>query len=220
MSHRRSYRERRRSSRTTSRGTSRSPARTRRRGSSRARCAALRARGFTDSVCVQNKTVVTDAFKGEDLNGYVPIFKRYDIPVRYNFKPEDMTWSVYRPKREDERPRQDLPRGHPDPGRLPRHEHRPPADGEVPHLHDDDRRDEERVRRAAQHEAPLHALVDPRDARRPARDPEGDPRGPVRGDGRHDRRRRPGAAHDAAGDQGRDARVATIRSRSMRSPRR
>jgi hypothetical protein len=59
---------------------------------------ALRARGFSDLVCVQNKTVVTDAFKGEDLNGYVPIFKRYDIPVRYNFKPEDMTWSIYRPK--------------------------------------------------------------------------------------------------------------------------
>ncbi len=59
---------------------------------------ALKKRGFTDQVCVQNKTVVTDAFKGEDLNGYVPIFKRYDIPVRYNFKPEDMTWSVYKPK--------------------------------------------------------------------------------------------------------------------------
>ena len=58
---------------------------------------ALRARGLTDLVCVQNKTVVTDAFKGEDLNGYVPIFKSYDVPVRYNFKPEDMSWSVYRP---------------------------------------------------------------------------------------------------------------------------
>jgi hypothetical protein len=58
----------------------------------------LRARGYNDLVCVQNKTVVTDAFKGEDLNGYVPIFKAYDIPVRYNFKPEDMTWSVYKPK--------------------------------------------------------------------------------------------------------------------------
>jgi uncharacterized protein (DUF362 family) len=58
---------------------------------------ALRARGYTDQVCVQNKTVVTDAFKGEDLNGYVPIFNAYDIPVRYNFKPEDMTWSTYRP---------------------------------------------------------------------------------------------------------------------------
>ena len=59
---------------------------------------ALRERGFTDQVCVQNKTVVTDAFKGEDLNGYVPVFKAHEIPVRYNFKPEDMTWSVYRPK--------------------------------------------------------------------------------------------------------------------------
>src|SRR3954464_14242453 len=58
----------------------------------------LRARGFADLVCVQNKTVVTDAFKGEDLNGYVPIFRQYAVPVRYNFKPEDMTWSVYRPR--------------------------------------------------------------------------------------------------------------------------
>src|SRR4051812_18299717 len=58
----------------------------------------LRSRGYDDLVCVQNKTVVTDAFKGEDLNGYLPIFKRYDIPVRYNFKPDEMTWSVYRPK--------------------------------------------------------------------------------------------------------------------------
>ncbi|KAB2893754.1 MAG: DUF362 domain-containing protein, partial [Kofleriaceae bacterium] len=59
---------------------------------------ALRDRGFSDLVCVQNKTVVTDAFKGEDLNGYVPIFKAYDVPVKYNFKPEEMSWSVYRPK--------------------------------------------------------------------------------------------------------------------------
>jgi uncharacterized protein (DUF362 family) len=59
---------------------------------------ALRDRGFSDLLCVQNKTVVTDAFKGEDLNGYVPIFKAYDVPVKYNFKPEEMSWSVYRPK--------------------------------------------------------------------------------------------------------------------------
>jgi uncharacterized protein (DUF362 family) len=59
---------------------------------------ALKRRGYDDQVCVQNKTVVTDAFKGEDLNGYVPIFARYDVPVRYNFKAEDMTWSEYRPK--------------------------------------------------------------------------------------------------------------------------
>src|SRR5919205_274874 len=33
---------------------------------------ALRARGFAEQSCVQNKTVVTDAFKGEDLNHYRP----------------------------------------------------------------------------------------------------------------------------------------------------
>src|ERR1700740_2341154 len=51
---------------------------------------ALRARGYDDVVCVKNKPVVTDAFKGEDLNGYLPIFERHGIPVLYNFKDEDM----------------------------------------------------------------------------------------------------------------------------------
>src|SRR5436305_12940174 len=59
---------------------------------------ALRADGLTDLVCVQNKTVVTDAFKGEDLNGYLPIFKSYGIPVLYNFKDDDMRWLRYRPR--------------------------------------------------------------------------------------------------------------------------
>lgn len=59
---------------------------------------ALRQAGFDDLVCVQNQTVVTNAFKGEDLNGYVPIFKHYQIPVRYNFRKEDMTWIQFRPK--------------------------------------------------------------------------------------------------------------------------
>jgi uncharacterized protein (DUF362 family) len=59
---------------------------------------ALRKRGYEDQVCVQNKTVVTDAFKGEDLNGYVPIFRRYDVPVLYNFKDNDMRWVTYKPK--------------------------------------------------------------------------------------------------------------------------
>jgi len=59
---------------------------------------ALRADGFTELVCVQNKTVVTDAFKGEDLNGYLPIFKSYGIPVLYNFKDDDMTWVTFQPR--------------------------------------------------------------------------------------------------------------------------
>ena len=34
----------------------------------------LQKAGLRDQVCVQNKTVVTNAFKGEDLNHYVPLF--------------------------------------------------------------------------------------------------------------------------------------------------
>ncbi|HVW29107.1 MAG TPA: DUF362 domain-containing protein [Polyangiaceae bacterium] len=59
---------------------------------------ALRRQGLKDVVCVQNKTVVTDAFKGEDLNNYVPIFRHEDIPVLYNFRDSDMRWIDYRPK--------------------------------------------------------------------------------------------------------------------------
>jgi uncharacterized protein (DUF362 family) len=59
---------------------------------------ALHAAGFDDLACVQNQTVVTDAFKGEDLNGYVPIFRHYDVPVLYNFRPHDMAWVLYRPR--------------------------------------------------------------------------------------------------------------------------
>ena len=59
---------------------------------------ALQKAGFPDISCVQNKTVVTNAFKGEDLNHYLPLFRKYDIPVLYNFKPEDMKWIDYRPR--------------------------------------------------------------------------------------------------------------------------
>ncbi|MBI3890623.1 MAG: hypothetical protein HY303_03740 [Candidatus Wallbacteria bacterium] len=59
---------------------------------------ALRKRGYDDQVCVQNKTVVTNAFKGEDLNKYLPIFGKYKIPVLYNFKPADMKWIPFSPK--------------------------------------------------------------------------------------------------------------------------
>jgi uncharacterized protein (DUF362 family) len=59
---------------------------------------ALQKAGLADISCVQNKTVVTNAFKGEDLNNYVPLFRKYAIPVLYNFKPEDMKWVHYKPK--------------------------------------------------------------------------------------------------------------------------
>ncbi len=59
---------------------------------------ALRNAGFVDLAAVQNKTVVTDAFKGEDLNRYVPIFRQFEIPVLFNFREGDMRWVEYRPK--------------------------------------------------------------------------------------------------------------------------
>ena len=61
---------------------------------------ALHDRGYDKLVCVQNKTVVIDTFKGEDLNKYIPVFRRYNIPVLYNFKDSDMKWSVYEPQAE------------------------------------------------------------------------------------------------------------------------
>ena len=60
---------------------------------------ALRTNGFKDIVCVQNQTVVTNAYKGEDVNGYVPIFKHYDIPVKYNFSRRTWTGSNTNPRR-------------------------------------------------------------------------------------------------------------------------
>lgn len=59
---------------------------------------ALRQSGYKDLVCVQNKTVVTDTFKGEDLNRYLPILQKYSVPALYNFKEEDMHWVLHTPK--------------------------------------------------------------------------------------------------------------------------
>ncbi len=59
---------------------------------------ALRRRGFSSLICVQNKTEVTNAYKGEDLNGYRPIFEAHGVNVLFNFKKEDMKWVVHRPK--------------------------------------------------------------------------------------------------------------------------
>ncbi len=58
----------------------------------------LRDVGNNDIVCVQNETVVTRAKKGERLNKYDRVLRKYSIPVLYNFKPRDMKWVVYEPK--------------------------------------------------------------------------------------------------------------------------
>ncbi|MGC8908145.1 MAG: DUF362 domain-containing protein [Desulfomonilaceae bacterium] len=58
---------------------------------------ALKDSGYQDLVAVQNETVVTNAFKGERLNKYVPIFKKYGIKVLYNFRDSDIRWIPYKP---------------------------------------------------------------------------------------------------------------------------
>ncbi len=59
---------------------------------------ALRSAGFDDLVCVENETVVTSAAKGEMLNKQRPICEHHHVPIRYNFRPRDMSWQVYKPK--------------------------------------------------------------------------------------------------------------------------
>ena len=59
---------------------------------------ALNNRNYLDIVCVENRTVVTNAAKGERLNRYTHVLKDNKIPVKYNFNPDDMTWIKYQPK--------------------------------------------------------------------------------------------------------------------------
>src|SRR5256714_9640778 len=59
---------------------------------------ALQAGGFRGVSCVQNKTVVTNAFKGTDLNGYYPVCNAHGVPVLFNFQDQDMRWVTYRPR--------------------------------------------------------------------------------------------------------------------------
>jgi uncharacterized protein (DUF362 family) len=58
----------------------------------------LKKAGFKELVVVQNKTVVTNAYKGERLNRFLPVFRKYNLPVKYNFRTEDMKWVKYTPK--------------------------------------------------------------------------------------------------------------------------
>ncbi len=59
---------------------------------------ALKKNGFSDIVDVHNNTVVTNPYKGEKLNKYIGVYKKYNIPRLFNFKKEDMKWIKYKPK--------------------------------------------------------------------------------------------------------------------------
>ncbi|MBU1179717.1 DUF362 domain-containing protein [Patescibacteria group bacterium] len=58
---------------------------------------ALRARDFKDIVAVHNNTVVTNPYLGGKLNKLASLYKKYNIPEKYNFLPEDIKWIKYRP---------------------------------------------------------------------------------------------------------------------------
>jgi uncharacterized protein (DUF362 family) len=59
---------------------------------------ALRQAGLRDLVCVENETVVTSAEKGEVLNKQRIVCDHYGVPIKYNFRPSDMSWQVYQPR--------------------------------------------------------------------------------------------------------------------------
>ena len=160
----------------------------------------LREDGYRDLLGLHNQTVVTDAHRGDKLNKFAGVYRRYEVPTRRQLLAR-LPLGDDRAEGEAARPRPDLRRGAGARG-DDRQQRRAPADGEDPRLHHDDRRDEERLRRPPAREPPLGAHRHPRDARGPPGDPEGDPPGDVRGDGRHDLRRRGRAARDDPGGQG------------------
>lgn len=59
---------------------------------------ALQQGGYEDLVCVGNNTVVTNPQRGERLCRLRGVLDKYNIPVLYNFRPQDMGWQVYEPR--------------------------------------------------------------------------------------------------------------------------
>ncbi len=59
---------------------------------------ALQREGFSNLVCIGNNTVVTNPVKGERLCRLRGVLEKYSVPVKYNFRPQDMQWRPYEPK--------------------------------------------------------------------------------------------------------------------------
>jgi uncharacterized protein (DUF362 family) len=58
----------------------------------------LQSAGISNLVAVHNDTVVTNPYIGGKLLKLKAVYKKYDIPERYNNDPKDLIWSVYSPK--------------------------------------------------------------------------------------------------------------------------
>ena len=46
---------------------------------------ALKNAGYNELVAVHNNTVVTDPYRGGDMNKLTPLYKKYNINEKYNF---------------------------------------------------------------------------------------------------------------------------------------
>jgi uncharacterized protein (DUF362 family) len=57
----------------------------------------LKKAGYTDLAAVHNDTVVTNVFKGLRLNKLDSIYRRYGIPEKYTFRPDQATWELFHP---------------------------------------------------------------------------------------------------------------------------
>lgn len=57
----------------------------------------LREDGYDDLLGLHNETVVTDAHRGDKLNKFEGVYRRYGVPTRDNFAP-DCKWVRYEPR--------------------------------------------------------------------------------------------------------------------------
>src|SRR4029453_19309604 len=114
---------------------------------------ALKQDGYDPSLihACHNRTVVIDAHLGERENKQINVVEAHGLRNIHIYETEE--WIDVRDAVGDLTKKftclnEVLPKGFMIPEALHRREHHPPADRENPHLHDDDGRDEERVRRA------------------------------------------------------------------------
>lgn len=61
---------------------------------------ALKDAGHSDLVAVHNHTVVTIPEQGEEELKFTPVYKRFEIPVLFNFREDHMKWIPFKPKRD------------------------------------------------------------------------------------------------------------------------
>ena len=80
------------------------------RGSSRGWCGRCAQDGFRDLLGLHNQTVVTDARRGDRLNKFAGVYKRYEVPTVDNFSP-DCRWVTDRAEGEAAGARPHLRRG-------------------------------------------------------------------------------------------------------------